>query len=144
MVLNETEHYRLVKRIGYGIITGIVYYIVFVYLIPYVFYSAVNIPLEVFSTRIAVFLGFFMALGIAEKIIRHPVVLALKALSKIIGITIALTILNYGKLHTTIQYENYLLNIKLDIQPVLLFLIAMSLIYGVFDAFSSIEKLEEK
>ncbi len=143
MAPSSLEHYRLIKSIGYGIATGIAYYIIFAYIIPYIFYSTINIPLEMSSPRIAVFLGFFIALGVAERIIKHPVVLALKALGKVVGIIIALIILNYGELHTSVYYDNYLLNVKLNIKPILSFLIIISLVYGVVDAFSTLEKLEE-
>ena len=144
MEKDEGVKYRiLVKSIAYGVVTGIIYYMLFAYIIPQVLYKLVSQPLELSHKQIALYLGLFISLGVAERTLKHPLIIPLKALSKIIGALIAVTILNLGNLQTTIKYQEYTINATINISPILLFIVAISLIYGIIDAYSTITTLEK-
>jgi hypothetical protein len=134
---------NLAKNVIYGFMSGVLYYLVYLYVMPFLLSSAVGLPIEVSSARLMAYLGFFMALGVAEKTLRHPIALPLKVFSKVIGALILMVVANFGVLEGTVAYGAQRISISVDVSPLLYVIVMISLIYGVLDMFQAVNRLDD-
>jgi hypothetical protein len=110
------------KIIG-GIIHGCITWLIYTYILPKIFTAFDFHGLagaRLTSTAWLGLLAFFIALGVAESIMRkHPISLILTAFTGFIGFSILLYILNYGQIRTEIEYEGYIIGITIDLRLIL-------------------------
>ena len=123
------------KRILFGCLTGFVYYVVYVVLLPTLLASALQVSVAV--GKAPVFLFFFIALGTAESILKdNPVSIPLRILSKLFGALILYVLMDGGRLSTAVSREGLDLYVEFDMSILLYTIILLSLVYGFIDAFS--------
>lgn len=133
----------ITKRIAYGVILGLTYYIIYLQVLPLLLARITQTPITIPLGKIVVYLGFFLALGIAESILRnHPISIPIKILSKVFGALILFVVLDKGVLEGIIPLDSFTISVRIDISPLLYVVILVSLIYGFIDAFSYLTSSE--
>lgn len=128
---------EFIKKVAYGIILGIIYYLVYGYILPVVILSFTKVGLEALTLKLLPYLVLFIALSITEELLKnHPISIPFRMLSKVMYALILMIILNGGVIAATLSHEPYSVYARIDITILLHMIIALSLIYGVVDALS--------
>jgi len=124
----------LVKKVAgsviAGILTGLLYYFVYVVLLPIIF-SKIFPGTEVLETPTLWLLAFmlFTCLGLANSLLReHPISLPLRLLSKVLGALIVLTLLNFGVVKGEVVMEGAIVEYSMDLSLPLYTLILFSML----------------
>jgi len=113
-----------------GLVIGLVYYIVYVVLIPSMLGSTTPLPREALY-----YLGLLLTLSTASSILsKHAVSIPLKILVNLLAALILYTVLNGGKLSVEVPVDNQLLIVNADISPILYLIMLASIILGIIDA----------
>ncbi len=140
--MTESQVKRVIKSIAEGVIIGVIYYIVFVVLIPFLLSVAVKQQAQLISlgSRTLIYIWFFIALGVAEKLTDYPIKVVLATLSKLLGVLFLYVILNGGIIYATIAQNGRTFAVIVDISSLLLVVILSTLIYATIDIASLILK----
>jgi len=132
----------VVKKVIYGIILGIIYYLLYGYLLPTIILGFAHVELEVLTLRLLPYLGLFISLGIVEELLKnHPISIPFRMLTKVMYALILMAILNGGVISTTLSIEPYIMHVRIDITLLLYMIVILSLIYGVIDSLSIVRKV---
>jgi len=127
---------RIAAKIVWGAVIGLLYYAVYVVVLPKLVSAAVHAPIEV--PEFFSYMWFFVALGIAETVLRnHVVSVPIRMLSKLLGALVLYVALNGGVLSETIVVGGTSIIVyEFDLSPVLYAVILLSLVLGAVDAFT--------
>jgi len=127
----------IVFKTLFGVISGILYYALYVLALPLILshFGALT-PLSPISMDLMHYLGFFIALGVAESALSsHILSVPLRVFTKLFGALLLYEVLSGGRLNAVIVGEDLSsISVELDISPLLYIVIIGSLIYGVLDA----------
>ena len=135
---------KIIVRIVYGVVLGLIYYVIYLQILPILLTRLTQIPITISLSKVIVYLGFFLALGIAESILRNnPISIPIKILGKMLGALILFVVLNGGLLEGNIKFGTTVLTVKIDISLLLYAIILISLVYGFIDAFSYFTSAEK-
>jgi len=138
----STKVIDIIKKLIYGIVLGITYYLLYGYLLPTVILGFTHAELEVLTLRFLPYLGLFISLGIVEELLKnHPISIPFRMLTKVIYALILVAILNGGIISTTLNIEPYIMSIRINITLLLYMIVILSLIYGVIDSLSIVRKV---
>lgn len=121
---------KVVGSVVVGVLTGLLYYFIYVVLLPALF-SKVFPGTEILETPILWLLAFalFTGLGLANSLLKeHPISLPLRLLSKILGALIVLTLLNFGVIRGEITVEESVIEYSIDISLPLYVVILFSML----------------
>ncbi|MEM0025507.1 MAG: hypothetical protein QXV93_01430 [Zestosphaera sp.] len=121
---------KVVGSVVVGVLTGLLYYFIYVVLLPTLF-SKVFPGTEILETPILWLLAFalFTGLGLANSLLKeHPISLPLRLLSKILGALIVLTLLNFGVIRGEIAVEGSVIEYSIDISLPLYVVILFSML----------------
>ncbi|MEM2039950.1 MAG: hypothetical protein QXN79_05600 [Zestosphaera sp.] len=121
---------KVVGSVVVGVLTGLLYYFIYVVLLPTLF-SKVFPGTEILETPILWLLAFalFTGLGLANSLLKeHPILLPLRLLSKILGALIVLTLLNFGVIRGEIAVEGSVIEYSIDISLPLYVVILFSML----------------
>lgn len=121
---------KVVSTIVIGVLTGILYYFIYVVLLPTIF-SRIFPGTEILEVPILWLLAFalFSGLGLANSLLReHPISLPLRLLSKVLGALIVLTLLNFGVIRGEAVVEGTVIEYSLDISLPLYAIILFSML----------------
>uniref|UniRef100_A0A7C5TG52 Uncharacterized protein n=2 Tax=Ignisphaera aggregans TaxID=334771 RepID=A0A7C5TG52_9CREN len=132
----------IVKNIILGVFKGMVYYVVFLVLMPWIISSVFRMPLEL-PTYFTVFIfSIFIGLGVASSIVKPFIGLVLDALSSLFAVYILLSI--WGNVSSTsIEYSGVVVEISLEYTPLLVLIVGFTLIYTIIRCFERLVKFEE-
>lgn len=137
-----------VKRVVIGAVTGVVYYIIYVVLLPLALSR-----FEQFSGTVSVVVGaaptigfaLLMGLGIASSLLRGSVFSGvLHAISKVVGAVLLFMVLNGGYIVGSIRYGDMVISVSADITPILYVTTAVSFIVAAFDVVESVLAVPQK
>jgi len=125
-----------------GIFSGILWSIVYIYVIPSIV-SGTGFQMEEVSPYYLWIIMFFIVTGVAVSLIENVLYkFTLNTFAKILGFWILAKILNNGILSTTILYQNMNMTVTIDF-TLILYLIGLWTIATVFvDFYSIISKKE--
>jgi len=113
-----------------GLVVGLVYYVVYVVLIPLMLGSVTPLHREALY-----YLGLLLTLSTASSVLsKHVVSIPLKILVNLLAALILYTVLNGGKLSVEVSADNQLLVVNADISPILYLIVLASIILGFIDA----------
>jgi len=129
-VSEKTGVRKVVGSVVVGVLTGLLYYFIYVVLLPTLF-SKVFPGTEILETPILWLLAFalFTGLGLANSLLKeHPISLPLRLLSKILGALIVLTLLNFGVIRGEIAVEGSVIEYSIDISLPLYVVILFSML----------------
>ncbi len=128
---------KVVEKAIIGIFSGIMWSIVYVYIIPYIF-SGMGFYMEEVSAYYIWVIMFFVIIGVAISLIENFVYkFTLNTLTKILGFWILTKILNNGILSTTLFYQDINMMVTIDF-TIILYLIGVWTIATIFLDFYSI------
>lgn len=132
-------------NLGYGVLLGAVYYLIYVMLLPRLIAPGVgllqNIEVSAFQSvdyRVAIVL--LISIGIMERVIEHPVVAVLRVLSKLVGALLLYIITNGGIFTATVEVDGSTVRVVADLSILIYSVIMVSAIIGIVDAGSAIVK----
>lgn len=136
---------RFVLNLAYGIVLGVVYYVVYLLLLPRLIAPSMglleNVEVSAFQSidyRVAIIL--LIAIGVMERVIEHPVVAVLRVLSKLVGALLLYIITNGGIFTATIEVDGSTVEVVADLSLSIYSVITLSTIVGIVDAGSAIVK----
>ncbi len=133
---------RIFRSIAVGVIKGVVYYFIYVVVLPFIFITFLRIPIDVQSY--VPYLWFFMALNTAVEILRkHPISIPLNVISRLVAVLILYIALNCGKLETTIYIDSNVTQVSIDLSLVLYAIILFSFVPTFVDLFNYFSTIEE-
>jgi hypothetical protein len=121
---------KLVSPVVFGILTGLIYYLVYVMLLPTLF-SKILPGTVVLETPISWLLAFilFTSISLANSLLKeHPISLPLRFLSKVLGALIVLTLLNFGVVRGEITMGGTVLEYSMDISLPLYVIVLFSML----------------
>jgi len=134
---------RLIGSVLKGLLQGLLYWLVYVVLTPYLIGRLMNIPIHVdaWFPPLAI---VFIALGVVESSLsNHAISIPIRVISKLIGALCVYTLLNGGRLSSMVSRGEWSAIVYFDISPLLYTIILLNLIYGVFDVFTYYRRLYE-
>ncbi len=136
----EPRFRKIVLSILEGIITGLIYYLILVYIFPTIIYSSLHMPPEMDVNKLMMFLAFMLAMSTIAYILKpHPVSIPFSAMTKIIAVVAFIYILNFGKLHAEFVVDKTRIEAEINIAPLLFIVAAFTLIGIIFDFVPYIE-----
>jgi len=118
-----------------GVITGAIYYAIYVVALPFLFSHFLNMPVN--TEGIIYYIWFFISLGVAEAVLEeHIIYIPVSMISVLLRALILYEVLNGGHISTGFSYAGTRITAELDISLLLYTIIAFSLILGTLDAIS--------
>ncbi len=140
-----TKVRRFILNLASGILLGLVYYIVYLSILPRLLtpnmglFQNVNItPLQSIDYQVSIVL--LITIGVMERVIEHPVVAVLRVLSKLVGALLLYIITNGGIITATVDTGSTTLTVTADLSLIIYSIIMASAIIGIIDAGSAIVK----
>ncbi|MGQ9781582.1 MAG: hypothetical protein ACUVQ8_04930 [Nitrososphaeria archaeon] len=114
---------RFALKVSYGVLSGILWYILYVYIIPGLL-VAIGLPFEETPEFFMFLLAFFIALQTSASLIENIVYrFLLNSFTKILGLWLLFKLLNEGVLLTSLSAEGVTVNMTMGFTPIL-FLVA--------------------
>jgi hypothetical protein len=134
---------RVVKNTVFGVLEGVVYYIIYFKLLPMVFSSALGVPIEPPPLLTMLILGVFIALGVISASVKPFVGVVFEAISSILGALLLLSIL--GKTFTySAEFNGVSVEMSMEIRSIVLVIIGFSVLYTIIRCFSRLSSLAEE
>ncbi len=140
-----TKVRRFILNLASGILLGLVYYIVYLSILPRLvtpnmgLFQNVNItPLQSIDYQVSIVL--LITIGVMERVIEHPIVAVLRVLSKLVGALLLYIITNGGIITATVDTGSTTLTVTADLSLIIYSIITASAIIGIIDAGSAIVK----
>ncbi len=140
-----TKVRKFILNLASGILLGLVYYIVYLSILPRLvtpnmgLFQNVNItPLQSIDYQVSIVL--LITIGVMERVIEHPVVAVLRVLSKLVGALLLYIITNGGIITATVVTGSTTLIVTADLSLIIYSIIMASAIIGIIDAGSAIVK----
>jgi predicted tellurium resistance membrane protein TerC len=134
---------RVIKNSILGVVEGLLYYIVYFRLLPWIFSSALGVPIEPPPLLALLLLGVFIALGVISTSVKPFIGLVFEALSSTLGALILLVIIG-EKLTTSTEYSGVVAEISFEFKPLLLVIIGFSVLYAIVRCFERLSQLAEE
>jgi len=123
---------EVAKTVAEGVVVGLLYYVVYVLILPKVLtgaFEGLNMVFPISMGTYLVALYLFVGLGTATSLLKNqPLSLPLKLLSKVFGALLVLAILNFGKLQGTIPVMGMLVDFRIDISVLLYAILLFSML----------------
>lgn len=137
------DHWRLIKNIAYGVVTGIVYYVVFTMVIPYLFSTMIPTGGHITVDPLySVFLiSIFTSLGVLSSTVKTPIGIIFEVLSAIIGLSLVLIIIGGGFMEVTV--EEHGVTGVLVFRPIITLIAGVVILFTVIRVFEKLVKFEE-
>ena len=140
-----TKVRRFILNLTSGILLGLVYYIVYLSILPRLvtpnmglFQNVNTTPLQSIDYQVSIVL--LITIGVMERVIEHPVVAVLRVLSKLVGALLLYIITNGGIITATVDTGSTTLTVTADLSLIIYSIIMASAIIGIIDAGSAIVK----
>lgn len=130
------SRYDIAKKITSGLLTGTLYYLVFIVILPYVMVSIFGLHIEEIRPEVLIFyLGVFISVGIASSILPSFIGVVFESLSYLIGILILVSLVQGGVFHTTVYYQGVEYDVTIDLKLILLVIIGFGVISTILSMF---------
>lgn len=135
---------KIIERILIGVIEGLIYYIVFVHVLPFFLNIALGFPIEVIDPlTFSLLIGVFISLGIISSITKPFIGIIFSSLSFMLGLLILLDIIGLGVVEVPVTIRGVKVNAVFEFKPLLLIIIGFSIIFTVIRIFEKIIHSEE-
>lgn len=135
---------RILKNIIIGVLHGVLLYLVFVIILPFMLTRVANIPLTTIDQlTMAYILGFFIALGVISSSIKPCVGIVFDIIASLIGLYFLLSIFHAGEFETSIEIAGYMVEASFNLELLLLLIIGFSVAFTILNMFDKIIKSEE-
>lgn len=132
------------KRILYGVIEGLLYYLVFIVLVPFITSSILGISLDIVQQDILVFyLTVFISLGVIASTLPYFLGLLFEVISYLLGILILVSLLMGGVYRTSIEYQGALVHAEVDFKTILLVIIGFGVVSTIVSIFQRVATSED-
>lgn len=135
---------RIVVRVAWGMVTGVFYYIIYLVLLPFLLFLLTlavglrGVPIHGEEPTYQAAGILLISLGFVERVLMHPVVAAIRVLSKVVGATVLYILTNGGVFTATISEGASTVTLTADLSILIYALIALSAAAGIVDAGSAV------
>lgn len=131
-------------RVFTGVLEGLLYYALFVILIPYLLSQLFGISSEIIHHGALVFyLAVFISLGVVSSLIPSFIGILFEVLSYLLGVYILISILMRGIYRTSFDYHGVLVNAEVDFRALLLVIIGFGVVSTVITIFQRLFTSED-
>jgi len=135
---------KIIERILIGVIKGLIYYIVFVHVLPFFLDIALGFPIEVIEPlTFSLLIGVFISLGIISSITKPFIGIIFSSLSFMLGLLILLDIISLGVAEVPMTVRGVKISAAFEFKPLLLIIIGFSIIFIIIGIFEKIIHGEE-
>ena len=126
-----------------GLAEGLVYYLLYVVIIPMVFqYSGLpTLPIEQY--KLLVFLAIFIALGIAASLTNPSIGVVFEALTALIGLQVLVSVVGVGVVKAPIQVHGALFDVMFEFKPIAVLVFGFIALFTLLRMFEKIIHFEE-
>lgn len=130
---------NLITRIIVGVIEGIIFYLVFVYAIPFLIKWAVVVPSEILDPMfLSLLLAMFISLGIISSSVKPCIGIIFSALSFMLGLLIVVEAVGVGVMEVQLIMYDASITATFEFKPLLLLILGFSIILFIIRAFGRI------
>ncbi|MEB3806443.1 MAG: hypothetical protein GSR73_02900 [Desulfurococcales archaeon] len=136
---------RMVVRGLIGLLIGLVYYFLYVVLLPrFLIPLLVAEPETIYSPSVVeASVIILIMVSIFERVLEHPVAAAFRLVSKVLGVIILFYITNGGLITGSVEYAGEVLYATVDLRILFYVIVAGSLVGGLVDAGSAIVRYSD-
>lgn len=128
--------YDIAKKIISGLLTGFIYYVVFIVLLPRVMGDIFGLYIEEIQPEALFFyLGVFISIGIASSILPSFIGVVFESLSYLTGILILISLIQGGVFQTTVDFQGTEYVVMVDLKFLLLVIIGLGVISTILNMF---------
>ncbi|HEU98163.1 MAG: hypothetical protein ACP5I2_04805 [Fervidicoccaceae archaeon] len=135
---------RIAKGIIWGVVSGILYYLIFAVLIPMLF-SFYNIPVqgEITSTSPYFILGLILVISLdtIASLLRFPLSLPFYLASAAVALFVMGSLVGWGKITRDVYLSGEKMVVSVDASPLIAAVIGISILYAFI---SSLNRLKEE
>lgn len=115
--------------------------IIMLIVLPKLLSSFLNIPRETFVSPLYFSLVFLMAyIGVASRFVIKPLKIALKTLSTLLQVFLAMFILNYGLIKQQISHGENVFELTIDLKPIVYVILATIVLLNLATIASDLRK----
>lgn len=135
---------RVVWKVLRGVISGLIYYAIFLVIIPWILGLVIRYQIELVSLEeILYYAGVFIALGVLSETLKPFVGLVFTVLSILIGSLFLITILGVGSLQLAMNISGEPVEVSLDFKELLMVIIGIGFVFAIIDVFEKLAMSEE-
>lgn len=132
---------RIASRVAWGVVAAVLYYLIYMVLLPTFIAQAVGpqgVPLPTGQASYWIAGMLLVSLGFIERVLEHPVAAAFRVLSKVVGAIVLYILTNGGVITATISEGGSTLTVTADLSLLIYSLMAISMVMGIVDAGSAV------
>jgi len=135
---------KVVWKVLRGVISGLIYYAIFLVIIPWILGLVVRYQIKLVSLEeILYYAGVFIALGVLSETLKPFIGLMLTALSILIGSLFLITILGVGSLQLAMNISGAPVEVSLEFKELLMVIIGIGFVFAIIDVFEKLAMSEE-
>lgn len=135
---------HILRNIITGVLRGVLLYLVFVIILPYMLTRVTNIPITVIEPlTMAYILGFFIALGVISSSVKPFIGIIFDIIASLIGLYFLLSVFHSGEFETSIEIAGYKVEASFNLELLLLLIMGFSIVFTVLNMFDKLIKSEE-
>lgn len=135
---------RVVWKVLRGVISGLIYYAIFLVIIPWILGLVIRYQIELVSLEeILYYAGVFIALGVLSETLKPFIGLVFTVLSILIGSLFLITILGVGGLQLAMNISGEPVEVSLEFKELLMVIISIGFVFAIIDVFEKLAMSEE-
>ena len=130
---------QIISKIILGCIEGLIFYVIYVKLLPWLINYALGAPMpQIETSRILLYLGFFISMSVISSIVKPHIGIIFDAILTLFSISIVLEIIGTGVYETTIDYNGVLMNVLFEFKLLAYVIILATIIIGITRIFDKL------
>ncbi|MEM3763323.1 MAG: hypothetical protein QW721_02815 [Desulfurococcaceae archaeon] len=138
---------RIVYKALLGVIEGVVFYYLFIVLVPWFFADVLKIPLpEVYTTdsaRIVLYLGVFTGLGLLSSLVKAPIGLVFDVMLSVLALSLLLRYTGYGVFREVMVFGGVTVEAEFKMVILLALIVGFTVLNTLMRIFEKITSVEE-
>jgi hypothetical protein len=135
---------KVVWKVLRGVISGLIYYVIFLVIIPWILGLVTRYQIELVSLEeILYYAGVFIALGVLSATLKPFIGLVFTVLSILIGSLFLITILGMGSLQLAMNISGEPVEVSLEFKELLMVIIGIGFVFAIIDIFEKLAMSEE-
>lgn len=138
---------RIVYKVLLGVIEGVVFYYLFVVLVPWFFADVLKVPLpEVYaadSARIVLYLGVFTGLGLLSSLVKAPIGLVFDVILSVLALSLLLRYTGSGVFREVMVFGGVTVEAEFKMIILLALIVGFTVLNTLMRIFEKITSVEE-
>lgn len=138
---------RIVYKVLLGVIEGVVFYYLFVVLVPWFFADVLKVPLpEVYaadSARVVLYLGVFTGLGLLSSLVKASIGLVFDVMLSVLALSLLLKYTGYGVFREVMVFGGVTVEAEFKMVILLALIVGFTVLNTLMRVFEKITSVEE-